>query len=497
MENILFYTITIYVNQMEANNENPTYTDKLYKDHSWWVIISANMGLIAYAGSTSFIDSWNYFFLSSYTSVGIEFLLVIQVVYLIWDMVNDPLFGYFSDKHYKFTKKYGRRFPYIAFGMVPFAFSMWFLFLLPGTLPRWAAIIWATVALLSYETLYTIIQTSSGALYPDKFRTDRDRKRLTIANQVLWFLGLMVGIFLPGIFFFGQSAKDGSYVLSNAAMWLAIVSLIGMSIMLPGMKETPEMIERNLKNPQKGTSFAEFISTFKTLFRNRNFMGYFAVTTGMAILQTMIITSIPFAVLYIAEQETGMALFIQMAYAGAAVIFVPLWIWLQKKYTYQQLYPYAFWIIPLALIPFIFVSNIWIFVGFAFIVGIGIGGLSLLGSRMYWDVIDQACVDEACRKEGAYASVFTFLQRFGPLLGTGIVALVQLLTNFQAGEQDEYGSYIPPASQSPEAVAGIRWYFAILPIIIASLGFLIFKLLYRLTPEKVAENQTKLKEMGI
>ncbi len=474
----------------------------LFKNKSIWAIIAANFGLIAYAGSTSLIDSWNYFFLLSYTAVGPVFLAVIQIVYLIWDMFNDPIFGYLSDKPNIFgrmSKKLGRRFPWIVIFMLPFSFSMWLIFAIPGGIPQWAAIIWATFALLLYETCYTIIQTSSGALIPDKFRSERDRKRSTIFNQVMWFVGLMIGIFLPGIFI-GSTATKGS--LSSAALWLALISFLGMLIMLPGVKETPEMLERNKRIQPKAT-FKEFFTTLGKLLKNKNFLGYFFATLGMAILQALIVTSVPFIVLYVSglppESVVINSMFIQMGYAGAAVLFLPLWILLQKKVPYQKLYKYAFLIIPVALIPFFFVTNIWIFVGGAVVVGIGIGGISVLGARMYWDIIDEACVEAGGRQEGAYSGIFTFLQRIGPLIGTGIISLVHIFTNFVPGTPTVYGDIEPaPLSAQPaSAILGIKLIISFIPIVVSLLGFLIFQLIHRLGPDKVQQNVAKLKELNI
>jgi GPH family glycoside/pentoside/hexuronide:cation symporter len=351
-----------------------------------------------------------------------------------------------------------------------------------------------------YETFYTIIQTSSGALYPDKFRTERDRKRLTVVNQVMWFLGLMSGILLPGIFIGETATRD---TLSSAALWLAIISLVGMLLMLPGVRETPEMIARNERTQTEKQTIGKFFKTFGRLLRNKNFLGYFFVTLGMAILQALIITSVPYIVLYIVQAPESFlftySIYIQISYAVAAVLFVPLWILLQRKYPYQKLYKVAFLIIPVGLIPFIFVSNIWIFVGGAFIIGIGIGGLSVLGARMFWDVIDESCAECGERQEGAYSSIFTFLQRIGPIIGTGFFALIQLLTGFIPGQEDITGSvtYVPVGAQPASAFLGIRLIISVIPIVVALLGFLIFQLIYKLDPDKVKQNVKKLKELGI
>ena len=46
--------------------------------------------------------------------VGLGFL-----VYAIWNMFNDPLLGYFTDKPRKWTKKWGLRAPWVVISAFP------------------------------------------------------------------------------------------------------------------------------------------------------------------------------------------------------------------------------------------------------------------------------------------------------------------------------------------------------------------------------------------
>ena len=41
------------------------------------------------------------------------------ILYAIWNAVNDPLVGYICDRPFSFTKKWGRRFPWIISFIVP------------------------------------------------------------------------------------------------------------------------------------------------------------------------------------------------------------------------------------------------------------------------------------------------------------------------------------------------------------------------------------------
>ena len=45
--------------------------------------------------------------------VGLSF-----VIYAIWNMINDPLIGYLTDKPMRWSKKYGMRTPWVLIGAI-------------------------------------------------------------------------------------------------------------------------------------------------------------------------------------------------------------------------------------------------------------------------------------------------------------------------------------------------------------------------------------------
>ena len=62
---------------------------------------------------------WLYFFYTD--TIGVDSLIIglAVVVYAIWNAVNDPLVGYLTNKPFKFTKKWGRRFPWSSRQTMP------------------------------------------------------------------------------------------------------------------------------------------------------------------------------------------------------------------------------------------------------------------------------------------------------------------------------------------------------------------------------------------
>jgi len=58
------------------------------------------------------------------------------IIFALWNAVNDPLIGYLTDRPFKFTKKWGRRFPWVYIGGIPWIISYILIFTPPVVNPE-------------------------------------------------------------------------------------------------------------------------------------------------------------------------------------------------------------------------------------------------------------------------------------------------------------------------------------------------------------------------
>ncbi len=84
-----------------------------------------------------FIGQFNtYVFYYYEVEIGLPVVLLglAFVIFAIWNMINDPLLGYLTDRPFKFTKKWGMRFPWMVIGIIPFLICYFFLFAIPDNI---------------------------------------------------------------------------------------------------------------------------------------------------------------------------------------------------------------------------------------------------------------------------------------------------------------------------------------------------------------------------
>ena len=87
---------------------------------------------LANSGFASITSAMQFFLLFYYTDVaGIDPALAglaLMIGKLTWDAINDPLFGYWSDRT---RSRFGRRRIYMLIGAIPLGFAAWIMFSLP------------------------------------------------------------------------------------------------------------------------------------------------------------------------------------------------------------------------------------------------------------------------------------------------------------------------------------------------------------------------------
>jgi Na+/melibiose symporter-like transporter len=108
-------------------------------------------------------------------------------------------------------------------------------------------------------------------------------------------------------------------------------------------------------------------------------------------------------------------------------------------------------------------------------------------SPVFSDVIDHSVVITGKREESVYTGIQQFFGRLGIIAQALTFSIIHTLTGFIEGG----------VTQNPEAIMGIRLHLAVIPTIFIWVGALLFWLFYKLTPEKVVNNRSLLKDMEL
>ncbi|TXT60176.1 MAG: putative Na+/melibiose symporter-like transporter [Promethearchaeota archaeon] len=408
-------------------------------------------------------------------------------IFAVWNAINDPLVGHLTNRPFKFTKKWGRRFPWVIIGGIPWLLSYLLIFLPPSTNATTDSLLifgWLVLATCIFDTFFSIWWIGFAALFPDKFRSLEERRTVQAIATPIGIIGIALGFILPPLII--ERGDLVSYVIQAGVM--IIGGLVILSASLPGCREDQETIDRYLSKHSDRSERKPFFSMLKEALKQKSF---FVFIIAYTLYRGMILTfqaSLPYLVDDVLSVPDDYISLFSVGFLLGAFISAPLWIKLTHKVNNnKKVIVSASLFLTIATFPFIFIRELILIFIVITIWGVGLGGFWSLLAPVLADVIDESVAMTGKREEGIYSGYQAFFGRLGIILQAFTFAIVHVLTG-----------YNPDAdTQTPLATFGIHIHFALVPMIFMLIATLVLWKWYDLTPEKVEIHQNKIEELKL
>jgi len=441
-----------------------------------------------------------FFFYEVEIGLNVGLAAMALIIYSLWNAVNDPLVGYLMERlHMPWEKRWGKRFPWAFLGAIPWLFSYVAIFLVPlnwhPVNDQWLIFAWFLITLIIYDTLLTLWNVNATAMYPDKFKGSSERRLATGIGTLMGMIGIAVGSIIPPMFI--AAGLPETY---RTMAWIGVgIGIILFFLMIPGIRENPKMRRRyqQYRMVAKEQEQEPFLKTAKKAIKDRLFMMKVIYFFGYQAAVALLSASGPYMITYVIQGDAG-TLGILMAFMLiGALISMPIWtIIAQKVNNNKKMSLVAGIVMFLTFLPMFFVDGFLFFMIALFLFGIGLGGQWFMDPPTMGDVLDDITIRSGKREAAIYYGYQAFFIRLSGSFQALIFALVHILTGFPSGVT----SYAQLEAQSPTpelALLGIRAHATLIPAIIVLVTIFIFWKWYDLTPEKVAANKEKLKELGL
>jgi len=423
-------------------------------------------------------------------TIGVDSLIIglAVVIYAIWNMVNDPLVGYLTNRPFKFTKKWGRRFPWIMIGGFAYLLSFVLIFIPPDVDPQsgaWIFFIWFIASTCIFDTFNSIFFVNFASLFPDKFRSVDERRKATGIQTPIGIIGVALGALLPPMII--NSDKAVTFVI-NAGV-VIIIGLIVLMLSIPGCGEDQITIDRYLdKHDIKDRT--PFFKTLKMSLKQKSFLFFIITYTLYRSLIISFQASIPFFVEFILEEEAGIQTLLSAGFLIGALISSPLWAFIaQKTNNNKKVMLINSFLLTIFTIPFIFLNSVSITFIVLILWGFGLGGFWTMLAPVFADVINESVANTQKRQEGIFNGFLQFFGRLAILVQALSFASVHTITGFVEGK--------PLAAQPGSAIWGVHVHFALIPAVLMLIASIIFWKFYDLTPDKVKLNQDRIIELNL
>ncbi|MFX1567333.1 MAG: MFS transporter [Promethearchaeota archaeon] len=381
----------------------------------------------------------------------------IQIIYVIVNMLNDPLFGFYSDKS---KAKKGRRIPFIRYTAPFLALTFVLVWFAPEpTAGNWNVFWWMVITTCLYDTAYTIIFLVYSALLPELTEDEQERNSLNMWWQFLSMIGTIFGFIIPDLF-----RNQSRFLL---LMSMVLVGIFGAALVLYTSFKFTERPEFSKVGEPLG-----FIDAFKVTVKSKSFLVVTAANFMGILIQSLIVGSLFYLADYIVQQSTMILLLF---------VFIPLLagIWITpkliKKWGVVRSDQFLLLIGGSGLILLFIVTglgvNELVYLTLA-IAALGFVGPLIFTNVLFAQVSDEDELKTGVRREAAFFGMNAFFTKPAQSLAIVIPAALLDLANFIPHGLGED----PVLPQPPAAIFAIRLFIGLIPGIALILAALILQL---------------------
>ncbi|OGN88601.1 MAG: hypothetical protein A2Y88_03870 [Chloroflexi bacterium RBG_13_48_10] len=434
-----------------------------------WMYGSGDLG---FSLTTTIVAAYYAIFLTDVVGVSARIAAVAIFIGRTWDYVNDPLFGYISDRT---RSRWGRRRPYLLFGAIPFAIVFTLMWWKPPIQGDVALAVYYAFIYVLFDASATIIYMPYFALTPELTSDYDERTSLTSVRAFFSILGSLLAFTIPLMIINGFSPDHAPNVLVMGLIF-GIVSAIPMFLVFLGTRERPEFMH------QKQPGFKE---SLKASFQNKPFVFsaviYLFTWVSVDILQTIML----YFIKYVAKREGDSDLIMATIFI-VGIIALPLWVWTSRRLNKRLAYIIGIAFFASVLILLINITPAtplsWILI-LCVLAGIGVSAAHVIPWAIIPDAIEYGELKTGERHEGMFYSLISLAQKVASSFAIPLALLVLDATG-----------YIPNGTtQPPSALLGIRIVTGPIPAAMLCIGIL-FAIFYPLGRERYTQIAQQLDE---
>lgn len=388
----------------------------------------------------------------------------------IWDAINDPLFGWVTDKT---RSRFGKRRVFMIFGAIPLAIAIALLWYVPTANRVWT-FVWIALTFMLFDTVWTLTNVPYYSLTSELTDDYDERSSLTTYRMVMavpaYLLGAAVTPAIVGLFALQRTGYAFIGILYG------IIAAAALLISAAGFRERQAVVESTPEpNPFKSMGAA---------LRNKPFVWlcavYLTINLSFAFIKILMAYYIEYQLLMKSQTTLVMGLMLV-----CVTISLPFWQWLSRKMDKGPAYALGMGVGALAVLityflphgasPLIYVVSV--------LAGFGFAANWIFPWAMVADVADYDRVESGQQRSGMYYGVWGLATKVSEALA--IAAVGWILTGF---------GYVANAVQSVNALLGIRLFFGLVPAVFIFVA-LPFLFRYPITRKTHGEVRARLEAM--
>ncbi|SEW22868.1 glycoside/pentoside/hexuronide:cation symporter, GPH family [Cognatiyoonia koreensis] len=422
----------------------------------------ADMGIVVFVVVKQLLIL-NY--LTAYLGVPVGIAGFVTTGVLVFDMITDPLIGYFSDRT---ISRHGRRAPWMFFGALVMCAGMVGLFAVPAGYGMAGNLIWV-IAFFGLATIgFTMVAIPYSAQAGEITQDRRERSTMTGWRMGFASLGILIGGAMIPAF-----AGSLGYAMAALIVCPLIVGAIWLSL----------FATRNA--PRAEASGESLGGMFALVFSNKPFI-VLALLYGLMTLAIALITAgLPFAATYLIVDSgdtmlsgaAGALSTLSLMFAAfvlGSILSQAIWVLLSHRIGKVNallvglgLYAVLLYFLNASL-PSV---NVTAIAGLFVLAGMTNGSYQQIPWAIYPDLMDVTRARTGAAIEGAFSAIWLFGQKLANAIAPALLGLILAAAGWQETTEGQ-------AIQTPEALGQLQWAITLLPVLILLVSLAALALVY-------------------
>lgn len=394
------------------------------------------LGLFGVTSTGQALAGYFLFFYVDVLGLAVALVAIVNIVYAVWDAVNDPLVGYLSDNT---RSRWGRRRPWLLAGLPLYLLLFVLIYAVPGSFRQGNALFWyALIVICSFETVFTVVELNYQALFPELFQGFKIRTQASTYSQGLGSTGELAGFALTPVVYTAIGFEGMAILFAVVAGILLLISIVRSSED-PGAQEAPRL---NLRE------------TYGAVLRDRSFWRFNIVivllwfTTGLYTIGTAFYTKYTLGAGPMAPSLIFGTVFI------IAILSVAMWSRLVRRLGVKKTWLWAIGVMLLSALALGVAWDLRMAIIASIIAGAGLGGVKVCWEMIMANLVDGSLERTGRRQEGVYYSLNRFFGGLSKLLEVLALLLLGLLFGYVSGEDP-----------GPNPASAFRFFMSVLPFI--------------------------------
>jgi GPH family glycoside/pentoside/hexuronide:cation symporter len=384
------------------------------------------------------------FYYTDKLGLAVTLAAIINLVYGLWDAVDDLIVGFFSDNT---RTRWGRRRPWLLTGVPFYAGFLILIYAVPAAFQQGKTLFWyALVIFCLFETAYSVISVNYSALFPELFQGLRERARASSYYQGLSLFGELVGFSIAPLVY----ARFGFVPM---AIGFAAISGIALFVGILQNKEDPNA----LNAPRLDLKIA-----FGEILKDRPFLLYTLAVTFLTYITGVLTLATPFWVKYTVAASAQSTSLIFATVFITAILSASLWGRFVHVLGLRRCWMLSIALMASSTVVLGIASNLVIGAIGAALVGASMGGVQVCHLVIVANFVDRDLKRTGHRREGIYYSLLRVLGKFSKIVEALALVLLSVLFGYVNGQ-----------NPGPHPGNAFRFLMSVIPLVLTILAWLI------------------------